>query len=519
MKKHWRAIALILPLLTTPLALAAEYDAGVYYREGQRHEKQKRHFQAARYYFQALQRTEDRAQKHALNANISNSLLSERMYQSAAYFFLKAIEGGDDRAIRAALSGIEPLMANVNGEIFQKYLIKYTREHQYSDRERDYYYYAYAKDRFNKLQHEEVIRAVDKMNRNFLDYPSALFLKGSSQLMVGRVNQGVEDFKLCVLLMERSGYQKHLTKDEAKELKNRCIAGVARGYYQGRDYNAADDWYDKVDMDSFVWPQIQYERAWASVARGDYNRALGRLVTYKSPGLSWFHESEVEMLRAISFLQMCIYDEVERESGMFTSRYNSAGRQIRDLLEKSADGSVRSLVNLFSRGIEAVKAKPQSENPVNQVMNRFVRSPYFVGLVHTGDKVRREVAYLNSLGGAGRRGLGGFLRNVLVWRWQTAQELGGKFVRDRLTTEYQNLLGNVATVDIVKLEMLRKGKAAVEMSTFDTNSGEDVWGAKKRGSLPRPDLRDDQFFWSFNGEFWSDELGDYVFALRPECAE
>lgn len=518
MKKYWCVIALAIPILTTA-ASAAEYDAKVYYREGQRHEKQKRYYQAARYYFQALQRTDDRAQKGALNADISNNLIADKMYQSASYFFLKAIEGGDDRAIRAALSGIHALMANVNSEIFQKYLIKYTREHQYPDRERDFFYYAYAKDRFHKLQHEEVIRAVDKMNRSFVSYPSALFLKGSSQLMLGRVNQGIDDFKLCATLMDSAVYQKVLTKDEVKELRNRCVAGVARGYYQSRDYQSADDWYDKIDMDSFVWPQVQYERAWSAVARGDYNRALGRLVTYKSPALSWFHESEVEMLRAVSFLQMCIYDEVERESGIFANRYNAAGRQIRDLLEKTADGSVRSLVTLFSRGIEAVKAKPQSEDPVNQVMNRFVRSPYFVDLVQTGDKVRREIAYLNSLGGSGKRGLGGFLRSVLVWRWQTAQELGGKFVRDRLSTEYQNLLGNVATVDIIKLEMLRKGKAAVEMSDFDANSGEDVWGNKKRGSLPRPNLKDDQYFWSFNGEFWSDELGDYVFALKPECAE
>ena len=26
-----------------------------------------------------------------------------------------------------------------------------------------------------------------------------------------------------------------------------------------------------------------------------------------------------------------------------------------------------------------------------------------------------------------------------------------------------------------------------------------------------------QYFWDFNGEFWADELGDYVFALKSEC--
>ena len=49
------------------------------------------------------------------------------------------------------------------------------------------------------------------------------------------------------------------------------------------------------------------------------------------------------------------------------------------------------------------------------------------------------------------------------------------------------------------------------------NAGQDVWGNKKRGSLGRPALKDNQYFFDFNGEFWADELGEYTFALRPEC--
>ena len=37
-----------------------------------------------------------------------------------------------------------------------------------------------------------------------------------------------------------------------------------------------------------------------------------------------------------------------------------------------------------------------------------------------------------------------------------------------------------------------------------------------RGNV-EPRRRDDQFYWSFNGEFWNDELGDYVFGLESEC--
>jgi hypothetical protein len=295
------------------------------------------------------------------------------------------------------------------------------------------------------------------------------------------------------------------------------VAGVARGYYQGKDYAEADRWYDDVEIQSMVWPQVQYEQAWAAVARGDYNRALGRLVTYKAPGLSWFYESEVEMLRAMSYLQMCVYEDSERESKDFVEKYTKVGQEMKALLDESAGGNTRSLVRLFQKGITAMNSKIHSESQLDQAMNRFVRSPYFLQLARVGGRVRREVNYLNTLGDPGHRGLGSMLREILVWRWQTAQEVGGAFVRDRLATEYKNLLTNVSTIDIIKLEMLRRSRAQVEKLGEGLNNGEDVWGRKKRGSLGRPDIRDGEFFWSFNGEFWADELGDYVFALKPEC--
>ncbi|WP_198096920.1 hypothetical protein, partial [Clostridioides difficile] len=98
---------------------------------------------------------------------------------------------------------------------------------------------------------------------------------------------------------------------------------------QGKNYLEAERWYDDVEIQSMVWPQIQYELAWDSIARGDYNRALGRLVTYKAPGLSWFHDSEIEMLRSVSFLQMCIYDDVEKESKDFMDKYTKVGQDMK----------------------------------------------------------------------------------------------------------------------------------------------------------------------------------------------
>ncbi len=501
-------------------AKAVEYTPEAYIQEGLRFEKRGQYYQAARYYFQALQRANDDGRRANAYAYISNALVAQGLFQSASYFFLKAVSMGDDRVVRLALNSTQRLVDSVGGIIFKKYLLKYTKEDQYPRNQRDYYLYFLAQDHLQGLRPHDVLRAVNDMNPAFPNFPSALFLRGTAQLILNNIDQGIGDFRQCIRLLDKPGkfyVNAQGGKKEAKELRERCVAGIARGHYQSKNYAEAETWYESVDINSFAWPQVQYERAWNAVARGDYNRALGRLVTYKAPALNWFHDSEVEMLRSISYLQMCIYDEVEKESNFFMKKYGKVGQEMKSLLEDSASGSTRSLVRLFQRGVDAMRDKVQSENPMHQVMNRFVRSPYFVQLARSGEKVRREYAYLNSIGDAGKRGLGGFLRDVLVWRWQTAQEVGGIFVRERLSTEYKNLLANVSTIDIVKLEMLRRAKNRAEQVASAVNDGRDVWGTKKRGSLGRPSLRDHQYFWDFNGEFWADELGDYVFALRPEC--
>jgi len=63
----------------------------------------------------------------------------------------------------------------------------------------------------------------------------------------------------------------------------------------------------------------------------------------------------------------------------------------------------------------------------------------------------------------------------------------------------------------IKLEML--GRAKERLMFKRAASAE-----RSRGNV-RPSRRDDQMFWSFNGEFWNDELGDYVFGLESECGK
>ena len=63
-------------------------------------------------------------------------------------------------------------------------------------------------------------------------------------------------------------------------------------------------------------------------------------------------------------------------------------------------------------------------------------------------------------------------------------------------------------MSFIKLEVLARKK----QSLYEPKSK-----SGKRGDIRYIERNDKQYFWDFNGEFWADELGDYVFALGSEC--
>jgi hypothetical protein len=86
----------------------------------------------------------------------------------------------------------------------------------------------------------------------------------------------------------------------------------------------------------------------------------------------------------------------------------------------------------------------------------------------------------------------------------------GAYTRAGLASKYDELFTAFEGMSYIKLEILALKKEQL----YKTDA---IFPGKKRGDVKYIDRNDKQYFWTFNGEFWADELGDYVFALRSEC--
>ena len=86
----------------------------------------------------------------------------------------------------------------------------------------------------------------------------------------------------------------------------------------------------------------------------------------------------------------------------------------------------------------------------------------------------------------------------------------GAYVKKNIFNALRDMRKALQHMSYMKLEILSIKKDLIYDNANTVES-------RSRGDISYLKRSEKQYFWSFNGEFWADELGDYVFALRSEC--
>lgn len=467
-----------------------------------------RYFDAAVLYFNAA--TVGGAHQDVAGALLTDSVIRAGMPNAAAYFYIRTLQSGNKDAIRRILPHLPYMIEAVGGDLLRKYVLRHTSEADYDANTRNHFFYFLGKDELLKGDPGKALQALSKVTGGSGIMAQAAYLRGSAYSMLGQSDNATAAFKSCERLAAKAESRTRALREEYDDLEARCLAGQARATYQKGDHDDAEELYDRIPKSSFVWTDILFEQAWNSYAKGDYNRALGKLVTYRSPALNFVFNPEVDVLRAQSFLALCAYEDVNKTVNEFNARYANVGNQMKNFLMSHGN----DLSAFYGLARQAYFRKLHTNNMLHRALNRFIRGPYFASLLAHERAIQSEIMRARRYGASGGgKSFANFLEKVLAWRGKTVRLLGGMFVHNFMSDLYQDLLANLDKMSFIKLEMLKHTKQTLERQQV---MSEDEDGVLKRGSADI-DRRDYQYFWTFNGEFWVDELGDYVFALESQC--
>ncbi len=364
--------------------------------------------------------------------------------------------------------------------------------------------YVLAKRQFKKGNTNAALSTLSGVNADHSSYPFVANLRGAILSEEKKFNEALSAFKDCVKSSISAAKDTDSVIQKEQFLMNRdvCVAGEARVMFAARQYKEAELRYLDISKDAFIWPEILFEEAWTSYYLKNYNRTLGKLVSYRAPVFDFIFKPEVEVLRALTFLKMCLFEDSKKTVDDFYSELLNPSRKLRNYILTHGK-NYRHFYNLMA---EHESAKSSNDTLISSILKSIRKDAAFIELKGA---LSSAVAEYNELRKQPRTSLrSNLLRNIKLVM-EEYRTLIGAYVRAGMVGKYAELYSAFQGMSYIKLETLSLRKEKLYQS--ETQTGQ------KRGDVRYIDRNDKQYFWNFNGEFWADELGDYVFALRSEC--
>ena len=365
--------------------------------------------------------------------------------------------------------------------------------------------YILAKKYFRRARYDEAMQALGgSISSDHPAKPFALHLEGAILSIKGQHAMARERFRSCVGSSNRFMGRYSSDPNRRRQLvinRDSCLAGIARNYFSARNFQKANLAYLDIEKSSPVWPEILFEEAWNSFYRGNYNRSLGKLVTYNAPVLNFIHNPEINVLRALSYMELCLWDDARKSVDDFYGRYESGTDRARQLMRRN-----RKNLNYFYSIAENRKMEKTNNVLLDGIIASLDRDAAYQELYQSLQDGRSEVEKISRITNARlKRTLSSNVRDSM----NLQKNLIGGYVRKVVDNSLRSMGKMFEGMSYIKLEVLGRQKT--------TLYGEDSTRGRSRGALRHLRRNDKQYFWTFNGEFWADELGDYVFALKSEC--
>ncbi len=320
--------------------------------------------------------------------------------------------------------------------------------------------YIMAKKLFRERKYAKALTNLKRIPSSHPVYAYARNMEATIYALKGMNRQAFEVFEECENIAVEAGNK------SLKLNRDYCIAGKARAKFALKDHSQSDLLYLDISKESRIWPEILFEEAWNSFYQKNYNRTLGKLVSYKAPVFQRFFNPEVDVLNALTYLKLCLYADAKQVSDRFYKSYWNDFKKLNRYLNRTGkrfDRYYDLMVNYEQFGKTRAKSNSAFKNFVVKNLEEAVRS-----------------------------------QKMII----------GSYIRGKLSSYYSQLYNAFEGMSYIKLEVLAQRKA--KLYSFDKKD-------RKRGDIKYIQRNEKQYFWDFNGEFWADELGDYVFGLKSEC--
>lgn len=330
-------------------------------------------------------------------------------------------------------------------------------------------------------------------------FNETLFLKGITHIRLEQPREALAEFQRLEELTRRGGSDRQL--NELAQLS------LARTYYGAGNYEQALELYGGIARNSEYWLDSLFESSWGYYQLEQFNRALGNLHSLNSPFFNDEYYPEAPVLQAVILFYNCRWADVRVSLEEFDFTYSPLLDELRTSIASLASDEEFYEFLQQTTGQSGRRFDPRLQQIVNATLaDRTIRNS--VAFI---EELDRELGYIaGSDPGWAASDIGAFLRQEILATRDFARAEAGSLVRARLVGIADELAGHERAMSSIQVETdLAEANAIssdLEAELFRGESTDDVNAESS-----------EYMVWTFDGEYWRDELGFYYYHINSQC--
>ena len=433
------------------------------------------------------------------------SLMEMNLNQTSAFQFVEVIRSGDATWTKPAIEKLLIVTDRLGDETLLNFAIQRVEISQIPAKNREMLFYRLAEIKHKAGLSKEAIEYYGKITPQSRYYYNALYNMGLAQAEDNQTELALQTFRR--LLSARSKARVTDTNRVTAQM------AIARTLYQRQEWNKSIEAYSKIPRDHYLWHAALFESTWAMLRGARFRSTLSNFQSLHSSYYDDAYLPETLLLRAIVYLYICQYDEMEKVLSLYENQYGPALRKLTPFIENTN-------LDLFYQ--EIVKTFQMKSNPESR--QKFA-IPYNI-LKHVAEEgdVRRTYAYIKKINEEKKlveetnslrnSSVGVYANRVLSTRISSAKATLGEQVKYHLTAIKAELNDLSEQSGFIRYEMINGRKEILKKKI----EGKSIKGSQAVNSQDRSFyIQNGYEFYPFQGEYWLDEVGNYHYLGKQSC--
>ena len=380
------------------------------------------------------------------------------------------------------------------------------KEYEYPSQVKDEMNFYFGKCAFYEKDYRKARRHFGKVRSNSSIHNQSLYYRALSYAEENKVSQS------ATLFRELANANQGLTTTN----RVAALMGLARVLYQGGQFENSIKIYRSIPRDTPYFYDSLLENSWNYLRSGKFRSALSNFQSLHSPFYKDRYQPESLILRSFVYLYICKYYEMEKVLDFFSAIYKPVYESINKSLKwgGSYTDYVKSALNFSKNKDLGISLSDGSDLPP-VVMDRLMKNAKFNSQILYLLKLKEEKEVLARLPADWKADrVGRNASYIINRRIESVQKSTGKEVRAVLLQMRDELKKLNLSEEYLRYDML-KGKREILKKKISNKYLDKIQIDQK--VTRNYYIQNGYEYWTFSGEAWLDEIGNYHYLGKQNC--